>query len=249
MSKANFLFTLIGALSILIGCQGTAVLDDDSTGDDDDTGGNDVNYALSFDGDGFALADESLGSVLSTEFTVELWFQRTGVADGYIIDARDPGDDWDSGWTMYEVSDAAEALGFWYSDNVVHGPSIGSLGSGWHHVAVVRTVDGRLAMYVDGALEGEEIYEDPPDAGPSPVRLGQHYMQNHPDLQGIILDEVRISTVARYQASFSPQSVLQADGDTALLWHFDEGEGDAALDEAAGLDLGLLGVEWIAADR
>ena len=49
------------------------------------------------------------------------------------------------------------------------------------------------------------------------------------------LDEVRISSVARYDDDFEPAERFEVDEHTVALWHFDEGEGAEVLDEARGL--------------
>ena len=44
------------------------------------------------------------------------------------------------------------------------------------------------------------------------------------------IDEVRISTVARYVEDFDPAVRFQADPVTLGLWHFDEGVGRSTAD-------------------
>jgi hypothetical protein len=50
-----------------------------------------------------------------------------------------------------------------------------------------------------------------------------------------LIDEVRISSVARYTADFTPEDRFTVDSDTLALWHFDEGTGTTATDEVSGL--------------
>jgi hypothetical protein len=55
----------------------------------------------------------------------------------------------------------------------------------------------------------------------------------YPSFSGY-LDELRISRVVRYEASFAPpDSPFVTDADTLALYHFDEGEGLSALDTSA----------------
>lgn len=60
------------------------------------------------------------------------------------------------------------------------------------------------------------------------------------------LDEVRVSRVIRYMASFTPPvSPFSPDANTAALYHFDEGQGELAADSSGapgGPSDGLLEV-------
>jgi glucose/arabinose dehydrogenase len=139
----------------------------------------------------------------------------------------------------------------------------------WHHVAVTRQAsNGRLRIYVDGVLDGEALgsagnasyrdgrptaYEnsDPflvigaekHDAGPA-----------YPSYRGWI-DEIRISTIQRYTGSgfTRPLSPFVTDGNTAALYHLDEGAGDVVGDVSGGNSHGTrmfggnpAGPEWSA---
>jgi hypothetical protein len=42
---------------------------------------------------------------------------------------------------------------------------------------------------------------------------------------------------------------LDAGQQTVYLWHFDEGEGDVATEEAISLELQIEGVDWVEVDR
>jgi len=120
----------------------------------------------------------------------------------------------------------------------------------WHHVAVDRRrSDGRLRIWVDGALDAEADGPDGdvsyPDDG-TPMRLCPDGLCDYSDpflafgaekhgygdisYRGL-LDEVRISTTLRYGTAFSaPTAPFGADGDTVGLYHFDEAVGLVAAD-------------------
>jgi len=106
----------------------------------------------------------------------------------------------------------------------------------WHHIAAVWDADAQraewLRVYVDGkrasgAIEvakEERLGEDPsvraPGHNPYPVQLGSLTSGRAP--ARALLDELRISRVARYQGDFEPpQSALEPDDDTSALFHFD----------------------------
>lgn len=127
----------------------------------------------------------------------------------------------------------------------------------WHHVAVQRRrSDGHLWIWVDGALE---VDQDGPDGdisypddgvpgnfcGPSGnancnnsdpfIVIGAEKHDagsGYPSFSGWV-DEIRISTVLRYSAAFTPSTqAFVADADTVGLYHLDEGSGDFIGDSA-----------------
>jgi hypothetical protein len=129
----------------------------------------------------------------------------------------------------------------------------------WHHIAAQRRrSDGRLSLYVDGNLESQQDGPDGdvsyPDAGVplnvcgpfqgDPCTNSDPFIvvgaEKHdagasfPSYRGW-LDELRISTVLRYTANFTPvRQPFTSDAATAALYHFDEGSGDTITDSAAG---------------
>ncbi len=113
----------------------------------------------------------------------------------------------------------------------------------WHHVAVQRRrSDGRMWLFVDGALDAEEDGPDgdisyPDDGVPGnfcggPCTLSDPYLviaaEKHdagpayPSYSGYV-DELRISRSLRYASAFSPPSApFLPDADTVGLYHFDD---------------------------
>lgn len=105
------------------------------------------------------------------------------------------------------------------------------------HVAAVRT--GKIAsIFIDGKLTHREAELDTPlspsDAG---LTLG--------GLEAVI-DEARVSKVARYDENFTPETRFTPDADTLGLWHFDEGVGSIANDDSGnGHHLRFIDAKWL----
>jgi hypothetical protein len=113
----------------------------------------------------------------------------------------------------------------------------------WHHVAVTRDAEsGLLALFVDGQTDvigggpaGDLSYRDGRPGMPADPYLvigaekhdaGPEY----PSFHGWV-DEIRLSTVIRYDAPFTrPTAPFSADDATAALYHLDEGVGFSAHD-------------------
>lgn len=149
----------------------------------------------------------------------------------------------------------------------------------WHHVAVTRSAgDGMLRLFVDGVPEaevsgppGDVSYPDGaqpasecdggPCTGSDPflvIGAEKHDVgPDYPSYTGLV-DELRLSTVIRYDAAFTPPSAaFQPDADTAALYHLDEGTGTAVRDAVGGptasdgiLNIGGTppGPAWVASD-
>lgn len=117
----------------------------------------------------------------------------------------------------------------------------------WHHVAVQRNrwsgvyADGYLWLYVDGQLEasgagpgGDISYPDgaTPGVEADPFLYIGGGKWPGPAYRGW-MDEMRVSPVIRYSASFQPtQTAAMPDTMTGALFHLDEGTGDRLLDVA-----------------
>ncbi|HAJ37862.1 MAG TPA: hypothetical protein DCL15_19505, partial [Chloroflexi bacterium] len=114
----------------------------------------------------------------------------------------------------------------------------------WHHVAAIRRLDGFMQLFIDGepdgsvqSVAGDASYRDnrstinpadpylvfgaeKHDAG---LLLDPPDVTAYPSFSGL-LDEVRLSTTARYIAAFAPPTTpFVTDGATAALYHFDAG--------------------------
>ena len=110
---------------------------------------------------------------------------------------------------------------------------------GWTHVALVK-IDTTWTVYVNGV--GKILGT----GTPLPL-LPSDTLSIGADQDGVLgidayIDEVRISTVARYTSDFTPPSApFTPDADTKVLYHFDEGSGDTTADASAGGYTGHLG--------
>jgi hypothetical protein len=110
----------------------------------------------------------------------------------------------------------------------------------WHHLAA--SYDNQtLRIFIDGVLQSSNDIGAVQAADfDGPLRIGASAYSNGFRLQGLI-DEVRLSKVARYTNDFAPPTeAFTVDADTVALWHFDEPSGQQVLD-ATGTHHGTLG--------
>ncbi len=190
--------------------------------------------ALDFDGDKDRLIVEDCG-FRDEAGTLEAWVwlpaEKPQRCHGTILrlDGTDP-------WTYHilQRDQNSSAISYaTYDGREVHGLRSGDLPEGWHHVAASWSVEtGRMALWVDGTLQGETAYVKTTCAG-APLGIGAMASQFGNPFRGRI-DEVRLSTRARAVPAEAAGGPYAADDSTACLFHFDEPEGDP-LDSAGGL--------------
>jgi hypothetical protein len=125
----------------------------------------------------------------------------------------------------------------------------GTLGAGeWHHVAGVFSNEcgPGVELYFDGQpVASYGVAAHCPSSYAATTLAAYNYLGWNGFFRGR-LDEVRISSVPRYSASFVPERRFAADSSTWGLWHFDEGAGSTAADEIAGRDFQLVGgYSWV----
>jgi hypothetical protein len=104
----------------------------------------------------------------------------------------------------------------------------------WHHYAAQRDEDGKVRIFYDGQSQNSTNWDDfYPDFGnPDDLWIGcadgtQNYLSG-------VLDELRISTIARYNAGGFDlaDTIYTPDADTVALYRFDEGAGDMIVDSS-----------------
>ncbi|MEA3286054.1 MAG: lamin tail domain-containing protein [Candidatus Marinimicrobia bacterium] len=126
----------------------------------------------------------------------------------------------------------------------------------WTHVAYVWDVADSMRLFINGVqeLDMEPNSEGeiclPVSNGDQIITIGSgaqdHHFDRYETWRGQI-DEVRISATARYTTNFVPaDEPFEVDGYTVALWHFDDGEGLIATDEAGFGFNGILGGSDIA---
>jgi hypothetical protein len=115
----------------------------------------------------------------------------------------------------------------------------------WSHVAITIDVTSTTAkLYINGELEGTNTnFNISPSVLGNTTNnyLGRSQYATDPYFSGII-DEFRISNIVRYTGNFTPYPVqFQADANTIVLFHFNEGSGQTSIDAGADARIAILG--------
>ncbi len=194
---------------------------------------------------------------VSGDFTLEFWLKAEPGANASTAAQCDANDGWIYGNIVVDrdifgggdYGDYGISLS---GGRVVFGASVGGAGNticggavvadgAWHHVAVTRQAGtGQLRVFVDGQLDaqgsgpaGDISYRDNRAAGsaadPYLVIAAEKHDAGaaYPSFSGWV-DELRVSNIVRYTASFTPPAAPFApDANAVGLYHFDEGPAGA----------------------
>ncbi len=116
----------------------------------------------------------------------------------------------------------------------------------WYHVAA--SYDGTtLRAFRDGVQQGSAAQTGTLLAGANKLYFGGfRYDWNAADFLNAVIDEGRLSKIARYTANFTPPTApFGNDSNTVGLWHFNENTGTSSADGSGnGLTVGLTGATW-----
>lgn len=197
-----------------------------------------ANSALSFDGvNDFVQAPRS---VSASRFTVEAWV-RPATANSNAILVVEADDN--NGWAL--ELDANRPI-LWISTNagwqgVLH-PTALAAGQ-WAHVAAVYD-NGAARIFVNGVSNTPATVGATLRITTANLRMGG--LTGYPFFAGA-LDDVRISSSARYTANFTPPATLPAaDANTLAQWTFNEGSGQTVTDSSGNGRNGTLGASTAA---
>jgi hypothetical protein len=191
------------------------------------------NKALSLDGHGACLRVESkkLRAASSGSFTLEAWVSPDTLEGRRPLLAKTEG----SGYAIFLDGGRASFM-VHCGGRYARATAKKSLSlRRWQHIAGVYD-KGKVKLYIDGVLAAEA-------PAPGARRSNKHpfYVGADPDERGRpvdaltgLVDEVRISSGARYQAdSFAPQRRLSADAETLLLLSCDADYGPFVADRSS----------------
>ncbi len=100
-----------------------------------------------------------------------------------------------------------------------------------------------VKLFIDGILQDDSAELDGhPNPSTMPIMIGANPQRNNLVINNYngVIDEVRISNVARYNDNFTPASRFRSDKDTMALYHFDEGQGEIVHDASGNGHHGLI---------
>ncbi|MBT6157241.1 MAG: SUMF1/EgtB/PvdO family nonheme iron enzyme, partial [Planctomycetaceae bacterium] len=108
-----------------------------------------------------------------------------------------------------------------------------------------------IRLYIDGKAQIERQKVLDPRNSPLKFLIGANPNTDGTNMERFAgtIDEVRISSVARYSDDFTPAVRFAPDEQTVALYHFDEGVGDVVKDASGNGHHGtIVGAKWVNAD-
>ncbi|MBI3184157.1 MAG: hypothetical protein HYZ28_18645 [Myxococcales bacterium] len=181
-------------------------------------------YALSFDGVDDGVVSPPLSRGLVSALTAEYWISPSQIGVWMKILNVHNGNNRDV--DMEIRPDGKVYCTLFDQAGVNHGSTSTSVlvAGNWYHIAC--SYDGATQrMFVNGVLETSTSWS------------GSVQLNDRLNISGFesryvkaVIDEFRLSSVARYTAGFTPPTALSGDSSTVLLWRFDEGTGSTSAD-------------------
>ncbi|TWU31350.1 Leucine Rich repeats (2 copies) [Novipirellula artificiosorum] len=211
----------------------------DQDGSIDGNPGDAPNFALAFDG---KTADVELTQIEHNpdgSFTIEATVARAESSAGQIniLSAEDS----DGSIVMAILANGRPSVQMWERTGMSQSEALSVVQPGAHtHIAGVFD-DEVLRVFVDGKLEGTASIGKL--SQPSSIfHLGKNFEHG----QNFTIDEIRISSTARYSEDFTPVERFEPDEHTLALYHCDEGTGGALRDSSGnGHDGWIRGATWV----
>jgi hypothetical protein len=187
------------------------------------------NHALRFNGTTTKATGTSFVGQEGSQ-TMEAWIMPlSNGSNGTVFFTRNDADN--QGW-LIELENGQATL--WVADGVndhkVQNTNVSMMGSTWYHVAATYDAATHIGrVYVNGNQSSAVNLGPISTCGNClPFRMGG--FSSFPFFNGDV-DEIRVSSGARYTSSFTPDnSPFTPDATTLLLYHFDEGSGQVTSD-------------------
>ncbi len=194
-------------------------------------------FALSFDGAPHCARVDTAGALVPTDYTLDLWIRGSATGErvhpivaweGAFVLVEDP-----TGTLYFHVGDDGGAS---YSMSVLDGVA--------HHIAATYAGgEGTAVLFIDGAAVGNAqafLAEDISDE----MQIGCNDDATE-GWEGLI-DELRVSSVRRYDDDFTvPDAAYDDDDDTLALFHLDEGTGSVFASDGGGWQGTVSGAGWV----
>ncbi len=211
--------------------------------------------ALSYDAtqSDYVTLPANIVSSLSGDATLEAWVNWKGGSNNFprIFDFGNDGNNWIALTAAIDAGSfgprfAINNNGNFFSSTQFVDAAIPLTPNTWYHIAVsIEHATNTVRIYINGQLQGTNtnFFNRLSSIGNTVNNwIGRSQFPGDPYFDGII-DEVRISSVARYTgASFTvPAGPFTTDANTVVLYHFDEGVGQLSGNAAGGLGSAILG--------
>lgn len=189
-------------------------------------------------------SNNSLG-LTGTEWTIEAWVKLAvaGVSQPLVRKATSTTTT-NPPYYFYALGSGGTAAygGYTYDTSGNYYSATGStITSGvWHHLAFVKT-SSTLTMFIDGQPGTQASVSGNTVASTDTLVFGAKLTSSGNTYFSGLIDEIRISSVARYSSNFTPVTRLASDSSTIGLWHFEDGSGTVAADSRSGYNGTLHG--------
>ena len=196
------------------------------------------NSSIYFDGNGDYIGINDIDQfTFPGDFTVEFFARMGDQADNYTTLFDDENHRFRV--NLGSASTSAPKLTFYSTITDAHTSGTSDIGdNAWHHCAIVRD-NGTLRIFVDGTQENTRASSGGLIDVSGAFEIGRYDESASLQYAGY-LDEIRISSIARYTSNFTPTtSAFVDDEHTRLLIHSDAADGNTSFVDSSGVAGGI----------
>lgn len=203
------------------------------------------NFFLRFDGTNDVMTGRDI-PLLST-YTIEAWVRRNVDKNNYETILADANSSYSRSTITLFVDGAGGECGqsdqfafYQRSPDQVQCSGVVAQLNQWYHLAVVRDAGGTRRFFVNGQLTNTQSNTTAAANSTGLFSLGRAGSYNGEYFGGDI-DEVHLSSRARYAAAFTPPTSVTSETESIFLYRMSEGTGQAVNDSSGRGRHGVLG--------
>lgn len=130
-------------------------------------------------------------------FTIDFWYKPLAIIGGCAV-----GHEWYNGSFYFGIANDNGLCLYFASYRGSYGVNAGSVNVGkWYHVAIVRSLSDRLLCFIDGIFLGHLPY---PTYSLRLYNIDFNRQRDGSNRGSFVIDNFRISDVARWTSNFDP---------------------------------------------
>lgn len=162
---------------------------------------------------GYVAASDSASLNMTGSMTLEVWL-KYGANEHAGLIGKGPAF---GSYSLLVASRPFFRLNQAGMDLSAHGHDL-LVGETYHIAGVYDKTAGKARIFINGALVAEANYAEAVGTCSDPLIVGNYWDRNW-GLTASSIQGVRISSVARYSTTFTPEATWTDDADTVLLWN------------------------------
>lgn len=179
-----------------------------------------------FDGTGDYIRGDTHAVPATGEFTLEYWYRSASSSSTRTMFAQYYGG-FSNEWTVWQSGSDYVNMYYQGAGGHILTSTTAIADNTWHHIAITRNSSNRFDLWINGT--SEDNYTTSGSLLEYDIMMGARLDGGGPGTVEYVnghIDEVRVSSIARYTSSFTPPTgEFTNDSDTTFLMHANGSDG------------------------